>query len=162
MAGQGEIRRRIDAAGVIGGRSRAFREHVLGDGVRIVAVGAARDRALSQRESLADHQRRIQVARRRILANAWICASISSRIGRASAPAVVLVGRQALIEARVDAARRRKGRGVLRQASREVDLRNRWLIRVGIRSDPRNTAPAGWPDSPATSGTSSNRRPVKV
>jgi hypothetical protein len=41
-----------------------------------------------------------------ILANAWICASISAASAWRIAPAVVVVGRETLIEARVHAAGR--------------------------------------------------------
>ena len=84
-------------------------ELVLGDGIGIVAVGAARDRALRQRQRLADDQSWDRCwSGVSICAKAWICASMSAASAAQVVPAVVVVGQQALIEARVGAAGRRE------------------------------------------------------
>ena len=154
MAGQRQVRGGVDAAGVVRhGRAGAFREQVLGDGIGIIAVGAARDRTLGQGHRLADDQRRVEAGRRRHLGVRLDLRQHERRVRGAGAPAVVQIGGKPLIEARVRAAGARPVAGDERQAAREVDLRDGRLVGSRDGSGPRSTAFARCSGSPASCGT---------
>ena len=101
VAAQGEVDGRIDAARVEGCRALAFLELPERDLVRLVAVAAARDGAVIERERLADHQVRIDRAERDLGLERLDGRLHLGRVGRAIAPAVVELVAQADDEARV-------------------------------------------------------------
>ena len=115
---QREVRRRIDAAGVERGRALAGLELVQRDQVVLVAVAAARDRAVIQRQRLADDQARIDLRRRG-----------SRRPSSGSRPASPRAFASQLLQQLCDSRPRRITKRELRRIV-EVDLRDRGQVRL--------------------------------
>ena len=138
IARQSEVGARINAARVVGDRSGPGLKFIFGDGIRVVAIGTARDRALRQRQCLADDQLGIDVGGRQQLREGLNLRQHEICVRGAIAPAIVVVDGQALKEARIRAAGTRCGRsrgrvgdrvaGYERRAPGEVNFRYRSRI----------------------------------